>query len=457
MLKNEVFENKGELRLNNYQVVSSPCRHPTGNYYKVINDKPIKRVTSEYIEELVKPLREVINKEKIENNIKDNTRSAFEYGKVIEAIKKGMNKEQVFKHMENYSKWVSSSEAYQELTYKKALEVVNKEKPREKTQPIEHEGDLDIKTLWDYKHLKKNKDFIIDGFLYPKTTNMLYSPPAEFKTLIAEDLGMSIASGKPFMNMKTKKQPVLYCDGENSDTNIKDRLEKFKKGKKIKRWKIPFYVLKNGILLDEKKQVHLGFICGLEKAIEKYKIKVLIFDTLHRFAFYDENRADDINLLYTKVFKPLIEDYKITIIFLHHSTKAGGYRGSGDFLGMVDVSYKVCRSGKTNKFFILNEKCRSGEIPNISGEVDFGEGYIKINRLDEIQEQENKINVLKELTDKVKSLFEIGTELSKKDIETQLQIDEFEFSQATLKRVLRFLLNNNYLDNTNRGIYRKIA
>jgi hypothetical protein len=269
-------------------------------------------------------------------------------------------------------------------------------------------------------------------------------------------MGLSIATGKEFLGLKCKKMPVLYCDGENADIIIKERLEKFCKGKGMKRYTAPFYILKNGILLDEKKNIHLGFLMGLEKVIKEKKIKVLIFDTMHRFAFYYENRADDINVLYTKIFKPLIEDYGLTIVFLHHSKKDGGYRGSGDFLGMVDVSYKIFRNGKSNKFNIINEKCRSGEIADISGEIFFGETHIKINRLDEEIEQEDKINKLKELTNKIKKMFDLGTELEKRDVEIRLENEEYDFSKATLKRVLKYLVDNDFLDNFERGKYRRI-
>lgn len=418
--------------------------------------KPFLNPDSKIYTEKVEDISKLENKTTQTTQEKDISRSAFEYGEVIKAIRKGMNKEQVFKHMENYSKWAGSPEAYQELTYRKASGVTEKEKQIEKSNPIEHEGDLDIKTINDYRKLKKNKTMIVQDFLDIKTLNMIYSPPAMFKSLCSLDMGLSIATGKEFMGLKCKKQPVLYCDGENADIIVKERLEKFCKGKGMKRYQIPFYILKNGILLDEKKNVHFGFLAGLENTIKQYKIKVLIFDTMHRFAFYDENKADDINILYTKVFKPLIENFGITILFLHHSKKDGGYRGSGDFLGMVDVSYKIMRNGKTNKFRIINEKCRSGEISDISGEIDFGEEYIRINRLDEEEEQEERINKLKELTDKIKGMFEVGMDLSKKDVETNLELMDYEYSQATLKRVLKWLIDNDVLDNSKKGIYRRI-
>jgi len=373
---------------------------------------------------------------------------------VCSLIQYNFDKKEVFNIMASskIGRWSERGISYREETYKKALAIISEEKKLE-TQPIAHEGDLDIKTISDYRKLKVDKNYIVQNFLYPKTINMIYSPPANFKSLIAEDMGLSIASGKNFMNMKTKKQSVLYCDGENADIIVKERLIQFHKGKNMKRWKIPYYILKNGILLDEKKQVHLGFLVGLEKAIIKYKIKILIFDTMHRFAFYDENKADDINMLYTKVFKPLVEDYGLTIVFLHHSKKDGGYRGSGDFLGMVDVCYKVLRNGKTDKFKIFNEKCRSGEIKDISGEIDFGEDYIKIMRLDEKEETEKKISKLKEITNKIRELFKEGVELKRKDIIDKWEIEDYKFSLATLKRSLKYLVDNNYLDKTEKGVY----
>jgi len=369
-------------------------------------------------------------------------------------IRNGKTREEIFEEMLLYSKWANEQDHYRNRQYEKALEYVGVQK--EKENPPIRADDLDIKTIQDYVNLKVDKNFIVQDFLYPETLTMLYSPPAQFKSLIAEDISLSIAKGMDFMGLKTKKQPVLYCDGENADIIIKERLIKFCKGKRMKRKPKNFYILKNALLMDEKKNIHMGMLMALENAIEKYKIKVVVFDTLHRFAYYDENKADDINMLYTKVFKHLINDYHVTILFLHHSKKDGGYRGSGDFLGMVDVSYKVLRNGKTNKFKILNEKCRSGEIADIQGEINFGEEFMRIDRLDTEEEQDKAVNKLKELTERVKTNCPLGIEVKNKDIETQLEMQEYDYSPSTLKRVLKWLVDNEIFEKTDKGIYRRI-
>lgn len=299
--------------------------------------------------------------------------------------------------------------------------------------------------LWTYQHfedLKKDTDFIIQDFLYPKTVTMLYSPPGQFKSILALNLALSVATGSKWLNFETKQNPVLYCDKENNDQIIKERLMGLFKGNLIEKKEFPLYVLRrNGDLLDDR------FLEQLKEAILEKNIKLIIFDTLHRFADYDENSSNDINRLYTKVFQPFVDLYGVSVIFLHHTTKSGGYRGSGDFLGMVDTSYAIYRDGKTDKFSIFNEKCRAGEIDNVIGEIDFGKDYIKVHRLNQEVEVEKKVSKLKEVTNRIKSMFKEGELFSRKEVADTFEIEEFDYgSIKTISRSLKWLTDNGYLD-----------
>lgn len=316
---------------------------------------------------------------------------------------------------------------------------------------------ISLMTYEDFKKYKKDTNFIVEDFLKPKTVTMVYSPPACFKTLLLTHLAMATATGSKWLGMKTKKTPTLYCNGENSITIYKEYLENIHKGMNLKRNKFPFYVLDNGILMDNKRNINLKFIVELEREIKEKKIKLIIFDTMHRFAFYDENRADDINLLYTQVFRPLIRDFGVSIIFLHHSTKTGEYRGSGDFLGMVDVCYKIKRIFKTDKFQIINEKARGGEISDITGEIDFGEDYMKFIRKNQAEEKEEVISKLKEVTEMLKDVFIPGRELKRKELIEELELKKKDFgSIKTLDRSLKFLMDNNYLQKNKSHVISKI-
>lgn len=314
---------------------------------------------------------------------------------------------------------------------------------------------LEVLTYNDLKKFEVNKNFIVDGFLYPGTVNMVYSPPAQFKSLISAGLGFAVSNGKTFLGMETKKHAVLYLDGENSQGIMKERAEAIHKGMGLTRNQFPLFFVQGGLLMDSKKNIQQDYLVQIEELIKKEDIKVIIFDTLHRFCLYDENSSDDLNKLYTQVFKPLADELGVAVVFLHHSTKSGGYRGSGDFLGMVDVSYQVKRKSKTDEFTIVNEKCRSGEVPEIKGEIYFGEDVIRFRRLNEELEDEKKINKMKEVTERIYELFDEESQLKPIDIISFLEAQNFDYgSKKTVQRALKFLVETKKsLTKTERGAY----
>ena len=317
-------------------------------------------------------------------------------------------------------------------------------------------------TFKDFKELKKDKNFLINHVLYPKTVNMVYSPPAQFKSLMCLDMALCLSNSLDWMGNEVKKRKkVLYCDKENNDQLIKERLLGLHKGHGLTRGDFPLHILRrNGDLLNNE------FILALHKFVEENEIEVIFFDTLHRFADYDENRSDDLNRLYTMVFQPLIEKYGVSIVFLHHTKKDGGYRGSGDFLGMVDTAWSVRREGKSNKFKIVNEKARSGEIENICGEIDFGVideelDYVKILRLNEAKETEVRINKLKAVTNFIKDICKEGKIMKRKDMVDAFEMAELGFITTNdsltklISRSLKWLVDNGYLSKEGHGGYTK--
>jgi len=318
-------------------------------------------------------------------------------------------------------------------------------------------------TFNDFKDLKKDKNFLIHDVLYPKTVNMVYSPPAQFKSLMCLDMALCLSNKLNWLGNEVKeRRKVLYCDKENNDQLIRERLLGLHKGHGLTRGDFPLHILRrNGDLLNKE------FVDSLHEFVKENEIEVIFFDTLHRFADYDENKSDDLNRIYTFVFQPLIEKFGVSIVFLHHTKKDGGYRGSGDFLGMVDTAWSVRREGKSNKFNIVNEKSRSGEIANITGEIDFvmdGDDldYVKILRLNEKKETEIKINKLKAVTNFIKDICKEGKVMRRKDIIDAFELAELGFitSEDSLvklvSRSLKWLVDNNYLIKEGRGDYTKV-
>lgn len=132
---NHVLINElGELRANNYQVVSAPCKHQNGNYYEIVNEADIQEITREELFTLIQPYirKESINK-KTENNNKnekDTSRSGLEYRKAIALFRAGKTRKEVNKELLAYKKFSDSSEDYKERTLNNAEEFILKEQEK---------------------------------------------------------------------------------------------------------------------------------------------------------------------------------------------------------------------------------------------------------------------------------------------------------------------------------------
>jgi len=296
-----------------------------------------------------------------------------------------------------------------------------------------------LKQFKDFKTLIYNEDYIIDNFLYPGTLTMIHSPPANFKSLIAFQMGFCITNHKNFLDLKTKYNTVLYIDAENSQRVIKERMEKMYEGLLLQDENFDLFVANNFNIMYGKRRINEQSFEELKKVIEAKEIKVLIIDTLHRIADYDENKSDDINKLYVDFFKPLMLKYNLAIVFLHHSKKDGGYRGSGDFLGSVDVSYEVKRNGKgSNQFKIINEKQRSGEIEDIMGEIIFDDDSITVKTIDRL----NKNSSSAKAETLILNFLNNGKKTTTEIIEHVINTFEGIISSKTVTRSLKKLKDN---------------
>jgi P4 family phage/plasmid primase-like protien len=118
--QNHVFIKQfGELRAKNYQVVGVGSTHPNGRDYKIFKDLPILQISKEELKKIIEPY---LRKEEIptEQTIGDASRSGLEYRKILSLLKEGKTREQIYKIMSAYSKWVSAPEQYRTMTFEKA-------------------------------------------------------------------------------------------------------------------------------------------------------------------------------------------------------------------------------------------------------------------------------------------------------------------------------------------------
>lgn len=231
--------------------------------------------------------------------------------------------------------------------------------------------------------IKMPKKQLVDGFIQPETVTSFIGGSDKFKSTILLALAAAISTGKPFIGRKCKKSKVLYMDKENPNFLIGDRLKKIHKGLGVRQNKNMYFLLGQGSFDDKK------FLDSLTDTLIENKIKVVCIDSMIRYHSGEENSARDINLIY-RAFVRITEEAKAAILFLHHAGKNNQSRGSSDIKAMVDFSYKIERKDNETPFIkVINEKNRTGKIPDINLEVLYTDTSILINENDKEELNEN--------------------------------------------------------------------
>lgn len=350
------------------------------------------------------------------------------------------------------------STTFLELNTGKTLEMQEKDK-KGMRQPF---------TLSEVFHWKKDKNFVVQDFLLPKTVNMMFSPPSGYKSLLTLDMCICIAAGEPWLGLKTKKSKVLILDRENSNKDIRDRVVSLVNGhgwrKKLRGIKLNL-LIRNGMLTDDK------FLTDLHEYVQEEDIRLVVIDTLRRFSSFEENSSDDMNKLYA-AFQKIINGSNAAIHFLHHTNKdETSYRGSVDLLGQVDTAYRISRSKKDTEFRIICEKSRSGEIDEIQGSIEWDKEkeITIINRHDIEEKEENDryakfkacrtwvLNVVEKVCPMVSNKFLRKSMIKELESENVDKTKENRYSPRLLDQVLEHLVKTKYLAKTGeKGEYRRL-
>lgn len=178
---------------------------------------------------------------------------------------------------------------------------------------------------------------------------MIAGEPKTYKSVIATDMAVSVASGKPFLGRYKVNHPgpVMYIQEENSPWLVKDRITKIATSRGALKGEakytaghlevkmpqdLPLYFLNNmgfDFTNEEDKQF-------LEDSIKGIKPVLIIFDPLYlMLGGKDENSSKDIRPVLNWLLH-LRYEYKTSVIVIHHWNKAGkSGRGGQRMLGSV--------------------------------------------------------------------------------------------------------------------------
>jgi hypothetical protein len=209
--------------------------------------------------------------------------------------------------------------------------------------------DIVVESLSDLmSSMDSSPGWLVDGFWMKKSHGIIAGEPKSFKSTLAIDLAVSVASGKNFLGeFEVQNQgPVVYIQNENAKWIMKDRIAKIMSHKGLKGkvartsrglkidWapEIPLFSVnqQNFLLSDPMHQK------ATEQILQIYKPEMLILDPFYLMFDGDINSQKE---LYP-VLDWLIEiryTYNCAIVLVHHWNKGSGQndgrRGGQRILG----------------------------------------------------------------------------------------------------------------------------
>jgi hypothetical protein len=221
--------------------------------------------------------------------------------------------------------------------------------------------DLSLKPIkMDALMAKKFSDvaWLVDKILPVGAIVGISGAPSSYKTWFILDMAIKVATGADFLDtFPTTSTGVLVVDEESGERWLQPRLAKLQKN-----YDLPMHFLsKTGFKLTERSGEELIQFSKL------HKIGLLIFDSFVRIhKAKDENNAVEMAQVFS-LFQKLTAN-NISVVFVHHSRKQGGFRrsnpaqdmrGSSDILAAVDCHISMER--KKEHILVTQTKLRHAE------------------------------------------------------------------------------------------------
>jgi hypothetical protein len=184
-------------------------------------------------------------------------------------------------------------------------------------------------------------NWLIEKLWLAESVGFLGSPPKHFKSWLAMEMAVSVASGAPCLGTfpVPTPGPVLLYAAEDSAPAVRQRLESLALHHRVELERLPLWVITaDSLRLDRPDDRE-----RLEATVAQYKPRLIILDPLIRLHQQDENASGPMAAL-LGFFRALQRKAAVAIALIHHTRKmaapsGAGYslRGSSDFYAWTDA------------------------------------------------------------------------------------------------------------------------
>jgi hypothetical protein len=191
--------------------------------------------------------------------------------------------------------------------------------------------------------------WLVDELFASASVGLLGGPPKAFKTWVAAELALAVATGTPAFGRfaATDPGPVLFFGAEDPLPDLRTRFDGIARARHLDLAKVPLLLLDIAQLrLDD-----AGHLDRLRRTLALHAPRLLVLDPFVRLvAGLDENSARDVSAI-LGALRTLQREHNVTILLVHHMRKspaahpAQQLRGSGDFYAWADSGLYLTRHG----------------------------------------------------------------------------------------------------------------
>jgi hypothetical protein len=224
----------------------------------------------------------------------------------------------------------------------------------------------DVPNIWTMEI--KPVEWIVDSIAARKNITLWAGTDGTAKTYLAQSMAVAVGTGGEFLGKRCKQTPVLYCDFENADYLVRDRLELMTTSTidTVRFW---------GMWVDPQPPP-IGSELLLKIAKESQPL--MIFDPFRYSHLSDENDSTEMMMIMKH-----LRSYATAgaaVVILHHPAKAEGStgRGSSAIRGACDIAWLQEMSDETGLLTLKCGKNRGGNKPTIHVQPDFDAGRFQV-------------------------------------------------------------------------------
>jgi len=208
-------------------------------------------------------------------------------------------------------------------------------------------------------------DWLVKNYVENNTTGLFFGDPCSYKSFLAMDLALHVASGKTWNGNKVKQGSVIYIAGEGHG-GFARRMKAWEIENNMDVRDLPMYFTNKPVdFMDQEKAEEITL--DIKETIKRSGVpNLIVIDTLARNFYGDENSTGEMGLFISHINDHLRIPFECVVLIIHHSghKEKGRARGSTALRGGVDFEYQVEKAKEDNMLVKLDcTKLKDAEYP----------------------------------------------------------------------------------------------